>query len=88
MKRVVISRLGIVSCLGNDQTTVSDALRHSRSGISFREDYAEMGFRSHISGRPEIDLAEKIFGGVNRLTINTHYAIGNAHNQLALNHAF
>ncbi len=60
MKRVVITGMGIVSCLGNDQTTVSDSLRHSKSGISFREDYAEMGFRSQISGRPDIDLAEEI----------------------------
>ncbi|MEM8497262.1 MAG: beta-ketoacyl-ACP synthase I [Pseudomonadota bacterium] len=60
MKRVVITGMGIVSCLGNDQATVTDALRHSKSGISFREEYAEMGFRSHVSGRPDIDLAEKI----------------------------
>lgn len=60
MKRVVITGMGIVSCLGNDQATVTDALRHSTSGITFREDYAEMGFRSQVSGRPVIDLAEKI----------------------------
>ncbi|MFK8020283.1 MAG: beta-ketoacyl-ACP synthase I [Pseudomonadales bacterium] len=60
MRRVAITGIGVVSCLGNDQKTVSDALKFSKSGISYREEYAEMGFRSHISGRPDIDLAEHI----------------------------
>lgn len=60
MRRVAITGIGVVSCLGNDQATVIDALRHSKSGIRFRDEYADMGFRSHISGRPDIDLSEHI----------------------------
>ena len=60
MRRVAITGIGVVSCLGNDQQTVSDALKFSKSGICYREEYADMGFRSHISGRPDIDLAEHI----------------------------
>jgi len=60
MRRVVITGYGIVSCLGNDAATVSDALRHSRSGIRFRETYQEIGMRSQIAGIPEIDLDARI----------------------------
>lgn len=60
MKRVVITGLGIVSCIGNDKDTVLDALKEGKSGISFREDYKEMGFRSHVAGTIDIDLKEHI----------------------------
>lgn len=56
MRRVVITGLGIVSSLGNDKATVSDSLRQMRSGIRANPVYAEMGFRSQVSGTPEIDL--------------------------------
>ena len=60
MRRVVITGMGIVSCLGNDADTVSRALRESRSGIRFKEAYKEIGMRSQVAGTPEIDLDEHI----------------------------
>ncbi|MEJ2418337.1 MAG: beta-ketoacyl synthase N-terminal-like domain-containing protein, partial [Exilibacterium sp.] len=48
MKRVVVTGMGIVSCLGNNIATVLDALREGRSGIRYKDDYQQMGFRSHI----------------------------------------
>lgn len=60
MKRVVITGMGIVSCLGNDKTTVLNALKNGTSGISFQQDYADMGFRSHIAGSVNIDVKEHI----------------------------
>jgi 3-oxoacyl-[acyl-carrier-protein] synthase-1 len=60
MKRVVVTGLGIVSCLGNDQQAVLESLREGRSGISFNQEYQDMGFRSHIAGSPSIDLKEHI----------------------------
>ena len=60
MRRVVVTGIGIVSCLGNDLDSVSHALREGRSGISFRPDYAEMGLRSHVAGVPAIDLDAEI----------------------------
>lgn len=60
MKRVVVTGMGIVSCLGNDQSSVLEALQQGRSGIRFQEIYAEMGLRSHIAGNIEINLAEHI----------------------------
>jgi len=56
MRRVVVTGLGIVSCLGNDAQQVLEALRNGRSGIRFKEDYAERGFRSHVAGSVDIDL--------------------------------
>ncbi|MBA3980469.1 MAG: beta-ketoacyl-[acyl-carrier-protein] synthase I [Alcanivorax sp.] len=56
MRRVVITGLGIVSCLGNDAATVTDALRKGRSGIRSKPEYAERGMRSQVAGWPEIDL--------------------------------
>lgn len=56
MRRVVITGLGIVSSLGNDKQSVSESLRFSRSGIRANPVYAEMGFRSQVSARPDIDL--------------------------------
>lgn len=56
MRRVVVTGQGIVSCLGNDQHQVLDALRSGRSGIRYKEEYAERGFRSHVAGAIDIDL--------------------------------
>lgn len=60
MKRVVVTGMGIVSCIGNDVPAVTEALKAGKSGIRFNEKYAELGMRSHISGTPEIDLKEFI----------------------------
>ncbi len=59
-RRVVVTGLGIVSCLGNDQASVIDSLRNGKSGISFSQEYADLGFRSQIHGKPEIDLDAQI----------------------------
>jgi 3-oxoacyl-[acyl-carrier-protein] synthase-1 len=56
MKRVVITGMGLVSCLGNDRSTVATSLRESRSGIRAIPEYAELGFRSQVGGMPDIDL--------------------------------
>ena len=60
MRRVVISGLGVVSCLGNSQDAVVDSLRAGRSGITFNESFAEMGLRSNVSGHVDIDFKEHI----------------------------
>lgn len=57
MRRVVITGIGIVSCLGNDKETVSEALRNGRSGIRYRERYAELGLRSQVAGIVDLDTS-------------------------------
>lgn len=66
MKRVVISGIGIVSCLGNDKSAVLDSLQQGRSGIKFKQEYADMGMRSHVAGSVNIDTAEYIDRKVKR----------------------
>ncbi len=56
MKRVVITGAGIVSCIGNDQASVTESLRTGRSGIRAMPEFKEMGLRSQVAGVPEIDL--------------------------------
>ena len=60
MRRVVVTGLGAVSCIGNNQSEILDALQQGRSGIVFNESFAEMGLRSQISGTCHIDPAEHI----------------------------
>ncbi len=59
-RRVVVTGLGIVSCIGNNQDEVTQSLKEGKSGISFSEKYAEVGFRSHVEGRPNIDIASLV----------------------------
>ncbi len=66
MKRVVISGIGIVSCLGNDKNAVLDSLQQGRSGIKFKQEYADIGMRSHIAGSVEINTADFIDRKVKR----------------------
>lgn len=56
MRRVVVSGIGIVSCLGNSKNDVTSALREGKSGIRHNDLYAEMGLRSHVCGSVDIDL--------------------------------
>ena len=61
MKRVVVTGMGIVSRLGNNQSEVLESLKKARSGIEFSEKYAEMGLRSHVYGSiSEIDTSDVI----------------------------
>jgi 3-oxoacyl-[acyl-carrier-protein] synthase-1 len=66
MRRVVITGLGIVSCLGNDKASVSASLREMRSGITHQPEYETMGFRSQVAGCPVIDLDAAIDRKVRR----------------------
>lgn len=59
-RRVVVTGLGIVSCIGNNAETVVSSLRNGQSGITFSPEYAERSFRSQVHGMPVIDLEERI----------------------------
>lgn len=70
MRRVVVTGLGVVSCLGNTKAEVLDTLRGGRSGIRFNEKFAEMGLRSQVCGSVDIDVAEHIDRKVRRFMGN------------------
>ena len=60
MRRVVITGIGVVSCLGNSKTEVLDSLKNGRSGISFNDQFEEMGMRSLVSGSIDLEIGELI----------------------------
>lgn len=60
MRRVVVTGMGVVSCLGNTLDAVSQSLRELRSGISAVPDYVAKGLRSQVAGIPQLDLAAVI----------------------------
>ena len=60
MRRVVVTGMGIVSCLGNNKQDVADALLHGRSGISYSRAFEEIGLRSRVCGSVDIDLTEHV----------------------------
>ncbi len=82
MKRVVVTGIGIVSCLGNNQEEVQQSLLHSKSGISFCEEYKEHNLKSHIHGKPNIELKDH----VDRKTIR-FMGSGSAYNFIAMKEA-
>ena len=60
MKNVVVTGMGIVSCIGSDIQEVLCSLKNGKSGITKNLTYEEMGFRSHVSGAVNINLSELI----------------------------
>ena len=82
MKRVVITGIGIVSCLGNSQEEVYQSLLNSKSGISYCEDYKEHNLKSHIHGKPNIKIEDHIDRKVIRFM-----GSGSAYNYIAMKEA-
>ena len=66
MRRVAITGLGIISCIGNNAQEVSQSLYEGRSGITAYAPFAELGFRSQIAGVPTIDIDSAIDKRVRR----------------------
>lgn len=60
MRRVVITGVGIVSSIGNNAAEVTQSLKEGRSGVTFAEDFAELGFRCQVKARPTIDFEAEI----------------------------
>ncbi len=66
MRRVAITGIGIVSCIGNTTAEVSDSLKNGKSGISRADKYVELGFRSQIYGMPTLDIEAAVDKRVRR----------------------
>ena len=60
MKNVVITGVGIKSCIGNTYDEVVNSLKNGKSGITSDETYKEMGFRSQVSGSVDLNFSELI----------------------------
>lgn len=71
MRRVVVTGIGIVSSIGNSQAEVIASLREAKSGIKAAPKYAELGFRSQVEGRVDLDLDAMIDRRARRFTGDT-----------------
>ena len=60
MRRIVITGLGIVSSLGNNQEEVKQSLHQGKSGITFQPEYAQHGLRSQVAGSININYEDLI----------------------------
>jgi len=82
MKRVVVTGIGIVSCLGNNQKEVCDSLVNTKSGISFAEEYKEHNLKSNVHGKPNIKLEDHVDRKIIRFMGD-----GSAYNYIAMDEA-
>jgi len=82
MRRVVVTGVGIVSCLGNNQTEVYDSLLNTKSGIGFSEEYKKYNFKSQICGVPKIKVEDYIDRKIIRFM-----GEGSAYNYIAMKEA-
>lgn len=87
-RRVVVTGIGIVSCIGNDQETVTAALRESRCGIRHVEEYAELGLKSQVAGIPDLSSEPAIDRKTRRFmaeaSIYAHHAMRKASDDAGL----
>lgn len=58
LRRVVVTGMGIVSCLGNTLEDVKKSLHEAESGITFSEEFAELGIKSNVRGVPDLSPDE------------------------------
>jgi len=82
MKRVVVTGIGIVSCIGNTQDEVKNNLINLNSGITYAEEYKDYNFRSLVHGNPKINLQDKIDRKILRFM-----GAGAAYNYIAMQEA-
>ena len=82
MRKAVITGIGIVSSIGDNKEEVLASLREARSGISYSQEYADMGFRSHLHGKPKMDI-----DGVLDRKLRRFMGDGAAYNYVAMQEA-
>lgn len=82
MKKVVVTGIGIISCLGNNQEQVYQSLLNTKSGITFCEEYKEHNLKSHIHGKPNIKLEDHIDRKISRFMGD-----GSSYNYVAMQEA-
>ena len=82
MRRVVVTGIGVISSIGNDKDEVLASLREGRSGITFSEEYRELGFKSQVHGAIRLDYEPLIDRKLRRFM-----GSGAAYNYLAMRQA-
>lgn len=57
-RRVVVTGMGITSCLGNTLEDVKTSLHEANPGITFQDEFAELGIKSNVAGVPDLSEAD------------------------------
>jgi 3-oxoacyl-[acyl-carrier-protein] synthase-1 len=82
MRRVVVTGVGVLSCIGSNKQEVIRSLREGKSGLIFNPEYAEHGLRCHVSGSVDFDFAphieKKHLRFMGRAAALTHVAMSEA----------
>ena len=82
MKKVAVTGIGVVSCLGNNQDEVLNSLLNTKSGITNCNQYKEYNLKSHVHGKPNIKFEDHIDRKVMRFM-----GAGSAYNYIAMSEA-
>ena len=82
MKKVAVTGIGVVSCLGNNQDEVLNSLLNTKSGITNCKQYKEYNLKSHVHGKPNIKFEDHIDRKVMRFM-----GAGSAYNYIAMSEA-
>ena len=83
MRRVVVTGIGIVSCIGNNKAEVLESLLNSKSGIVFSEEHKKYNFRSQVVGAVKnLDIEKHIDRKIRRFM-----GEGSAYSYIALKEA-
>ena len=82
MKKVAVTGIGVVSCLGNNQDEVLNSLLNTKSGITNCNQYKEYNLKSHVHGKPDIKFEDHIDRKVMRFM-----GAGSAYNYIAMSEA-
>lgn len=82
MRRVVVTGMGIVSSIGNNPDEVLSSLQQAKSGLSYAQEYADLGFRAQVYGMPNVDIEAL----VDRRAMRFH-GRGTAWNHIAMDQA-
>ena len=82
MRRVVVTGMGILSSIGLNKEQVQESLKQGDSGITFSQQFADMGLRSQVAGSIDINLDEHIDRKLKRFMGD-----GTSYNYLAMQEA-
>ena len=55
LPRVVVTGMGIVSCLGTTLEEIKDSLYNCKSGLTQCQEFADVGMKSQVCGQPVFD---------------------------------
>lgn len=85
--RVVITGMGIYSCIGKNLQEVKDSLYQGKSGIIFQQERKDFGYRSGLTGMVEVPNLKKELSRRQRISMDDESLFAYVATKEALNNA-